>query len=86
MQPRAYYNENNLHAAEWLYNLQSENLIAPGDIDTRPIQDVRRPAQQAAAPHEEHWYSRIGALKGLGNAIDPRPAAEFIKAAMESLT
>jgi DNA (cytosine-5)-methyltransferase 1 len=32
---------------------------------------------------EEHWYSRVGALKGFGNAIVPDVAAEFIKAYME---
>ena len=38
---KVYYNENDLFCAEWLYNLQKENLIAPGDIDTRSITDVR---------------------------------------------
>lgn len=48
---------------------------------------VRRPAQQAGAEVQEeiHWYNRIGALKGLGNAIDPRPAAAFIGAAVEAV-
>lgn len=29
--------------------------------------------------------NRVGALRGFGNAIDPRPAAAFIKAAMEAI-
>lgn len=53
---------------------------------------VERPIKQAftANPYEAlatgetemHWYNRIGTLKGFGNAIDPRPAAAFIKAAL----
>jgi DNA (cytosine-5)-methyltransferase 1 len=31
---------------------------------------------------EAHWYNRTTALKGLGNAIVPQVAAEFIKASM----
>jgi hypothetical protein len=47
---------------------------------------VRRTAERAGATVEEtHTYSRIGALKGLGNAIDLRPAAAFIGACMEIL-
>lgn len=46
---------------------------------------VRRTVQRPDAEEEieEHWYSRIKALKGFGNAIDPVCAAEFIKAVME---
>jgi hypothetical protein len=31
-----------------------------------------------------HWYNRTGATKGIGNAIVPGVAAEFIKAYMET--
>jgi DNA (cytosine-5)-methyltransferase 1 len=31
-----------------------------------------------------HWYSRIGALRGLGNAIDSRPAQAFIESYCEA--
>lgn len=47
---------------------------------------VRRTDEQAAASHTkelEHWYSRVGALRGIGNAIVPQVAAEFIRAWME---
>jgi len=58
LMPRAYYNEIDLHAAEWLYNLQRENLIAPGDIDTRPIQDVR--------PSDLGGYTQCHFFAGIG--------------------
>lgn len=37
----AYYNENNPFAAQWLRNLISAGLIAPGDVDDRSIVDVQ---------------------------------------------
>lgn len=40
MAVRAYYNENNKHAAEWLRNLAACGHIAPGDVDERSIEDV----------------------------------------------
>lgn len=59
MQPRAYYNEIDPFAAHWLYNLIQRNLIAPGDIDTRDIRDVRpidlKPYTQC------HFFAGIGA-------------------------
>ena len=36
----AYYNEFDNHAAEWLRNLIAEGLIADGDVDGRPIEEV----------------------------------------------
>ena len=56
--PKAYYNEIDLYCAEWLYNLQKENLIAPGDIDTRPIQDVR--PSDLAGYTQHHFFAGIG--------------------------
>lgn len=38
---RAYYNEIDLYAAQWLRNLIADGLIAPGDVDTRSIVDVQ---------------------------------------------
>ena len=35
-----YYNEINLHAAQWLENLIYAGLIAPGVVDRRSIEDV----------------------------------------------
>lgn len=37
---RAYYNECEPFAAQWLRNLVSAGLIAPGDVDERDIRDV----------------------------------------------
>jgi hypothetical protein len=37
---RAYYNEIDPHAAQWLRNLISANLIAPGHVDERDIRDI----------------------------------------------
>jgi DNA (cytosine-5)-methyltransferase 1 len=55
---RAYYNEIDLYCAEWLYNLQATNLIPPGDIDTRPIQDVRPSDLKGYAQH--HFFAGLG--------------------------
>lgn len=38
---RAYYNEIDPHAAQWLRNLIAAGHIAPGDVDERSITDVR---------------------------------------------
>ena len=37
----AYYNEIDTYAVQWLKNLIAEGLIAPGDVDDRPIQEVK---------------------------------------------
>jgi DNA (cytosine-5)-methyltransferase 1 len=39
--PRAYYNEIDPYAAQWLRNLIDAGHIAPGDVDERSIEDVR---------------------------------------------
>jgi DNA (cytosine-5)-methyltransferase 1 len=39
--PRAYYNEIDPYAAQWLRNLIAAGHIAPGDVDERSIVDVR---------------------------------------------
>lgn len=45
---------------------------------------VRRTIGQGTSAHqEEHWYNRIGVLRGFGNAIVPQVAAEVIGAYME---
>lgn len=47
---------------------------------------VRRAVEQAGTTaEEEHWYSRVGALRGFGNAIKPQVAAEFILAYIEAV-
>ncbi len=39
--PWAYYNEIDPYAAQWLRNLITNKLITPGEVDERPIQDVK---------------------------------------------
>jgi DNA (cytosine-5)-methyltransferase 1 len=54
----AYYNEVDPHAAEWLRNLITLGVIAPGEVDERSIEDVRpddlRPFRQC------HFFAGIG--------------------------
>lgn len=64
----AYYNEHDPFAAAWLRELIANNLIAPGEVDERDIQDVTpndlRPFRQV------HLFAGIGiwsaALRGAG--------------------
>ena len=37
----AYYNENDPFAAAWLRELIKQNLIAPGEVDERSIEEVK---------------------------------------------
>jgi len=55
---KAYYNENDKFAAQWLRNLISEGLIAPGDVDERSIVDVR--AKDLAGYTQCHLFAGIG--------------------------
>lgn len=54
----AYYNEHDPFAAAWLRELIAEDLIAPGEVDERDIQDVTpdelRPFRQC------HFFAGIG--------------------------
>lgn len=55
---RAYYNEIDPYAAQWLRNLIAGGHIAPGDVDERSIVDVR-PADLAG--YEQcHFFAGIG--------------------------
>lgn len=54
----AYYNEFDPFAAQWLRNLITENLIAPGDVDERTIHDVE-PADLAGY-RQCHFFAGIG--------------------------
>lgn len=40
LMPYAYYNEIDPYAVQWLKNLIQKQLIIPGEVDERPIQDV----------------------------------------------
>jgi len=54
----AYYNEIDPYAAQWLRNLISKNLIAPGDVDERSIVDVQ--------PDDLKSYSQCHFFAGIG--------------------
>lgn len=55
---RAYYNEYDPYAAQWLRNLIEEGLIAYGDVDERSINDVK--------PRELKGYTQCHFFAGLG--------------------
>jgi len=54
----AYYNEIDPYAAEWLRNLVTKGLIAPGDVDERDIRDVK--------PDDLRDYAQCHFFAGLG--------------------
>jgi DNA (cytosine-5)-methyltransferase 1 len=54
----AYYNEFDLYAAQWLRNLIAAGHIAPGDVDTRSIEDVR--------PDDLRGYTQCHFFAGVG--------------------
>jgi len=55
---RAYYNEIDPYAAQWLRNLIANNLIAPGYVDERSIVEVQ-PADLAGYT-QCHFFAGIG--------------------------
>lgn len=55
---RAYYNEIDPYAAQWLRKLITEGLIADGDVDERSIEDV--------APSDLDGYTQCHFFAGLG--------------------
>lgn len=72
--PKAYYNEFDPYAAEWLRNLIAAGHIAPGEVDQRSIEDVR--PSDLAGYTQCHFFAGIGvwsyALRRAGWA-DSRP-------------
>ena len=54
----AYYNEIDPYAAQWLRNLIAAGHIAPGDVDTRSIEDV--------TPNELRGYTQCHFFAGIG--------------------
>ncbi len=54
----AYYNEIDKKAAEWIRQLIKANLIAPGDVDTRSIEDV--------TPNDLNGYTQCHFFAGIG--------------------
>ncbi len=55
---RAYYNEIDDYAAKWLRNLIAGGHIAPGDVDTRSIEDVH--------PSDLRGYTQCHFFAGVG--------------------
>jgi len=55
---RAYYNEIDPFAAQWLRNLIAAGHIAPGDVDERSIVDVR--PDDVRGYTQCHWCAGIG--------------------------
>lgn len=58
MTARAYYNEIDPYAAQWLRNLISAGHIAPGDVDERSIMDVQ--------PDDLKGYDQCHFFAGIG--------------------
>ena len=58
MSARAYYNEIDPAAAQWLRNLIAAGHIAPGDVDTRSIEDV--------TPNDLRGYTHCHFFAGIG--------------------
>lgn len=54
----AYYNEFEPYAAKWLRNLIAKNLIAPGDVDERSIEDVT--PDDLKGYRQCHFFAGIG--------------------------
>jgi DNA (cytosine-5)-methyltransferase 1 len=69
----AYYNEIDEFAAQWLRNLIGEGLIAPGEVDTRSIEDVHPDDLRGFT--QCHFFAGIGvwsyALRRAGMARRP---------------
>ena len=55
---RAYYNEFDPFAAQWLRNLIDAGHIAPGDVDDRSIEDVT--ADDVRGYTQAHFFAGIG--------------------------
>ena len=58
MAVRAYYNEVDAYAAEWIRNLIAAGLITAGDVDTRSVVDVH--------PSDLRGYARCHFFAGIG--------------------
>lgn len=54
----AYYNEISPYCVEWLKNLIQEGLIAKGDVDDRPIQEVS--GGDVRGYTQCHWFAGAG--------------------------
>ena len=55
---RAYYNEKDPYAAQWLRNLEKAGHIAAGDVDERPIEAVS--ADDLRGYTQCHFFAGVG--------------------------
>jgi DNA (cytosine-5)-methyltransferase 1 len=55
---RAYYNEHDPYAAQWLRNLMRSGAIPEGDVDERSIVDVS--PDDVRGYRQCHWFAGIG--------------------------
>lgn len=53
-----YYNDFDKHACAWLRELIKAGIIPPGDVDERPIQEIK--------PHELSGYTQCHLFAGVG--------------------
>lgn len=82
---RVWYNENDRQMAGWLRELIAAGVLPDGDVDERDVQHVRwRPVEPGSFPLDYGLPSRVGRLRGYGNAIVPQVAALFVRAFMEA--
>lgn len=58
MMPWAYYNEHDPFAAAWLRELIKDDLIAPGEVDERSIEDVT--PDEIRSFRQCHFFAGIG--------------------------
>lgn len=58
VEPVAFYNENDPFAAAWLRELIKANLIAPGVVDERSIEDIK--PDELAQYTQCHFFAGIG--------------------------
>lgn len=58
MSGRAYYNEKDRHAAAWLRELIQRDLIAPGEVDERSIEDVK--PSELSGFTQCHFFAGVG--------------------------
>ncbi|MEH2474604.1 hypothetical protein V1281_004213 [Nitrobacteraceae bacterium AZCC 2161] len=69
---------------EWVFDKHGKARRAPSGI-RRLVDGVRGLVARLRADGEEITYSRVKALRGLGNALDQRAATAFVSACMRIL-
>ncbi|MDO9442177.1 MAG: DNA cytosine methyltransferase [Beijerinckiaceae bacterium] len=69
---------------EWVVDRFGKARLAPSGI-RRLVDGIRGRVSRLRADGEEETYSRVAALRGLGNALDQRAATAFVSACMRIL-